>query len=164
MSNVLRDFLVWQTFTPGVITTGGTVSGSIVNPMISISNLLSINTTSGNISFALPAVPTGFSAWACKLEATIEGISPTAIPNTIQPMYASLWLASSAGTILFNDSDWGNFIAYSGNNSTLFTKAHFACNPGTVVFQIDTSGIAIINSAQQSLNRKIHFAVDAVAY
>lgn len=164
MLGVLRDFLVWQNFTPGPVTTGGTVAGSVVNPAQSIGGVLAIDPVSGNITLTLPAPPAGTTGWAVVLKATVEGISPAAVPSQVQPMYTSFAFVSSTGTVNFNDSDWGNFIALSSGSQTVTTEARLACLPGTVIYTINTAAIMTINSAQQSTNRKLHFTVDAVAY
>lgn len=164
MQGILRDFLLWENFTPGATTTGGTVQGSVVNPAISIGGVLAIDPATGNITLNLPAAPTGTTSWAVTLKATLEALSPNANPSSYQPMYASFVFVSSAGTVNFNDSDWGNFVAYSSGSNTVSTEAHLACLPGTVTYKFNTSGLMTVLTSGAAANLKLHFSVDAVAY
>jgi len=157
--------LLWQNWTPGLFTTGGTVIGGNPNPPYSIGGLLSLDPTSGTLTVTLPTLPSsGYSGWALRLEATMEGVSPNAEPVAYTPANVALSPSVHNCTTYFEDADWGNFVSYSGANVTATTRLNGAYGPGSFQLNILTGGVLIMNQYQTPLNRKIHLLVDLVAY
>lgn len=162
--NVYRDMLLWTGWNPGMVTTGGTVVGANPNPTVSPAGLLALDPTTGIITVTLPALPTGFSGWATKIEATLEGISIPASPVIYTPLNVAIKTVGHTGTTYFEDADWGNFVSYSNGNITATTRMHGAYSAGSIQFVMFTAGVRNMDQYQVRLNTKLHFMVDLVAY
>jgi len=166
-SNVIRDMAMWYNFMPGLVVTQGNLATTSPNNTNYLTNLLNINTVSGEITFTLPEVPTGFFGWLVTLEAILEAQSPVSLPNSISSLTFTMTTTNHTGTVYFEDIDWGNFIAQSAMNQTVTNKLHGAYGPGTTTLTISALGVAtqlIQTVGVTNLNRKIHFLFDAVAY
>lgn len=166
-SNVIRDMAMWYNFTPGLVVTQGSLATTSPNNTNYLTNLLNINTTTGDITFTLPEVPTGFLGWLVTLEAILEAQSPISLPNSISSLTFTMTTTNHTGTVYFEDIDWGNFIAQSAMNQTVTNKLHGAYGPGATTLNISALGVAtqlIQTVGFTNCNRKIHFLLDAVAY
>ena len=167
-TNVYRDMLLWTGWTSGPVTTGGTVQGSLPNPLRTVSNLLTFNTTTGTLTIILPTLPAvvngNYTGWAVKVEAVLECISPNTVPLKSLPVYLSMHPQNHLCTTYFEDADWGNFISYGGANVTAQTMLNGAYTAGTFDVQFFTGGVNFNNQYNTPLNSKIHLSVDMVAY